>query len=229
MAEEGTFGRAAVRLGFTQSAVSQQIAALERLADVALFDRPKGPRPAQLTPAGELLLGHARAVLARLDVAADELQRLSRGEGGRLVIGTLQSVSAKVLPEVVGRRRRDRPELEIRLHEVDDPDVLLRCLRDNELDLAFLIDDESGPGLDITFLASDPYVLVVPAGDGRRTGPNRWALSTPPRSSASPNAGSVRCWSTGRWPTMACSPSGCSARWTTAPCRPWCGQAWGGR
>ena len=168
VAEEGTFGRAADRLGFTQSAVSQQIAALERLTDVALFDRPKGPRRAELTPAGELLLGHARSVLARLDLAADELDQLRRGTHGRLVIGTFQSVSAKVLPEVVGRLRGERPDLEIRLDEVDDPNVLLGRLLRNELDLTFLVDDDPGPGLDITFLALDPYVLVTRAGTGPR-------------------------------------------------------------
>ena len=65
VATEGTFGRAALRLGYTQSAVSQQIAALERLVGAALFDRPGGPRPVELTPLGDLLLEHALARLAR--------------------------------------------------------------------------------------------------------------------------------------------------------------------
>ena len=164
VAEEGTFGRAAARLGFTQSAVSQQIAALERVLDVPLFDRPKGPRAAQLTPAGQLVLDHARAVLARLEVAADDLDRLRQGDRGRLTVGTFQSVSTKVLPEVVGRLRRERPELEIRLFEHDDNDALSRGVLDGELDLTFLIDVQPEPGLDVTVLAYDPYVLLAPAG-----------------------------------------------------------------
>jgi DNA-binding transcriptional LysR family regulator len=167
VAEEGTFGRAATRLGFTQSAVSQQIASLERLLGVQLFDRPKGPRRVELTPAGELVLDHARAVLGRLSLAAHELEQLHRGERGRLLVGTFQSVSANLLPHVAGRLRHQRPELEIRLHEADCTDALVRHLLDDELDLVFLIDDGAlDPRLDATFLAVDPYVLLVRAGEG---------------------------------------------------------------
>jgi DNA-binding transcriptional LysR family regulator len=171
VADLGTFGRAASQLGFSQSAVSQQIAALERLVGVVLFDRPKGPRPPELTPAGALLLEHARAVLARLDAASEELERLRLGDHGRLVIGAFQSVSAKVLPAVVGRLRHDRPDLEIRLFEADDNAALGDGVVDGSLDLAFLVDDEDDPRLDKTFLTHDPYVLLVPAGSepsGRR-------------------------------------------------------------
>src|ERR687895_1688924 len=69
IAEEGTFGKAARRLGYTQSAVSQQIATLERLVGERLLDRPGGPRPVSLTEAGRLLLRHAEAIVARLEAA----------------------------------------------------------------------------------------------------------------------------------------------------------------
>src|SRR6186997_2567225 len=59
VATEGTFGRAAERLGYTQSGVSQQIATLERTLGGAVFDRPGGPRPVRLTPLGKLVLTHA--------------------------------------------------------------------------------------------------------------------------------------------------------------------------
>ena len=64
VAREGSFGRAAKSLGYTQSAVSQQIAALERIVGARLVDRPGGPRPVSLTEAGELLLRHAEAIVA---------------------------------------------------------------------------------------------------------------------------------------------------------------------
>jgi DNA-binding transcriptional LysR family regulator len=164
VAEAGTFGRAAARLGFTQSAVSQQIAALERVLDVTLFDRPKGPRPPRLTPAGQLVLDHARVVLNRLEQAADDLAQLREGTRGRLTVGTFQSVSTKVLPEIVGRLRADRPELEIRVFEQDDNDVLRCGVLDDELDLTFLVDVQPEPVLEVTFLADDPYVLLAPSG-----------------------------------------------------------------
>src|SRR5256885_16352053 len=66
VAEEGTFGAAALKLGYAQSAISQQIAALERHVGRRLFDRPGGSRPVVLTRAGELLLGHAESIMTRL-------------------------------------------------------------------------------------------------------------------------------------------------------------------
>src|SRR5437870_5109363 len=59
LADEGSFGRAATRLGYTQSAISQQIASLERIVGQRLVERPGGPRPISLTDAGRLLLRHA--------------------------------------------------------------------------------------------------------------------------------------------------------------------------
>ena len=61
VADEGTFSRAATRLGYTQSAVSQQIAGLERMLGTPLFDRPGGPRPVELTEAGRAMVDHRAA------------------------------------------------------------------------------------------------------------------------------------------------------------------------
>ena len=123
VATEGTFGRAAVRLGYTQSAVSQQIAALERLVGGALFDRPGGPRPVELTPLGKLVLGHARDIIARVDATGDAVSRFLAGEVGRIDIGTFQSVSNVLLPAIVQRLRSDYPNVDIRLFEDDDKDT----------------------------------------------------------------------------------------------------------
>jgi len=82
--ETGTFSGAAERLGYTQSAVSQQVGTLERLVGTPLFERPGGRRPVRLTTAGEMLLTHARAVLARVSSAAADLRALASGEQGEL-------------------------------------------------------------------------------------------------------------------------------------------------
>src|SRR3954453_20984894 len=100
IASEGSFGAAARRLGFTQSAVSQQIAALERAVGAPVFDRPGGPRPVTLTPAGRVLLRHADAVLDRLAQAERELGDLLAGRTDHLRVGTFQSVSVKLLPTI---------------------------------------------------------------------------------------------------------------------------------
>lgn len=163
--DEGSFAKAATALGFTQSAVSQQIAALEKAAGLPVLDRPRGPRAAELTPAGELLLGYAREVLARVEAMDDELDRLRRGVSGRLVIGTFQSVSAKLLPTLIGRMRTEVPDVDIALFETDDQTILLRKILDDELDLAFTVDAEPDPQIESVHLGNDPFVVVVPAGE----------------------------------------------------------------
>lgn len=165
VADEGTFARAATALGYTQSAVSQQIAALEKAVGLPVFDRPRGPRPAELTPAGRLLLTHARRTLAGVDAAAEELDRLRRGVTGRLVIGTFQSVSSEILPGVVGRMRTEAPEVDIGLFETDDQSALVEGLLADELDLAFTVDVGDEDRISSELLGYDPFVVLVRAGE----------------------------------------------------------------
>src|SRR5712691_7554175 len=117
VAREGSFGRAAISLGYTQSAVSQQIATLERIVGERLLERPGGPRAVSLTEAGELLLRHAEAIVARLDAARADMAALRAGETGMLRVGTYQSVGARVLPAVMRRFRGEHPGIELELHE----------------------------------------------------------------------------------------------------------------
>lgn len=165
VADHGTFGRAATALGFTQSAVSQQIAALEKAVGMPVFDRPKGPRPVELTPAGELLLDHARRMLGAVDAAATELDRLRRGITGRLLIGTFQSVSAEILPGVVGRVRAEAPSVDIGLFETDDQTTLIDGILADELDVAFTVDVDGDERVESERLGYDPFVVIVRAGD----------------------------------------------------------------
>src|SRR6187402_3128514 len=94
VAVEGTFGRAAERLGYTQSAVSQQISALEKAIGGSVFDRPGGPRPVRLTALGKLVLSHAREILAKAALTAQAIERFQSGVAGRVDVGTFQSVSS---------------------------------------------------------------------------------------------------------------------------------------
>jgi DNA-binding transcriptional LysR family regulator len=164
VATEGTFGRAAARLGYTQSAVSQQIAALERLIGASLFDRPGGPRPVELTPLGELVLAHSRAVLARVDLAVDEIGRFQAGAAGLIHVGTFQSVSTALLPAIVGRLRAERPDVEIRLYESDLDEELLTRLTGGDLDASFMV-GEAFDEFDVRRLFADPFVLLARPGE----------------------------------------------------------------
>jgi DNA-binding transcriptional LysR family regulator len=164
IAEEGSFGRAAERLGYTQSAISQQIAALERVVGLRLIERPGGPRAISLTEAGRILLRHAEAIEARVQAAKADMDALSAGEAGRLRVGTFQSVGARVLPVLVRRFSEAHPLVEISLQESADEDVLLELVERGDLDVTFnTLPVPAGPFQTIELLR-DPYVLVVPSG-----------------------------------------------------------------
>ncbi len=163
VATEGTFARAASRLGYTQSAVSQQIAALERMVGASLFDRPGGPRPASLTPLGRFVLSRSRELIGRVEVIGGEVERFLAGDVGRIGVGTFQSVSTALLPAIIGRLRAEHPGVDIRVFQSDDQNETYRRLVSGELDVAFAIGD-IGAGLDSAVLLDDPFVLIAPPG-----------------------------------------------------------------
>src|SRR5262245_61997884 len=114
VAAEGSFGRAAHRLGYTQSAVSQQIAQLEKLVGATLIERPGAAR---LTDAGRLLPRHAAAIVARLHAAQADMAAYLEGEAGPLRVGILQSVGARLLPGLIQRYKRDFPRVSVQVRE----------------------------------------------------------------------------------------------------------------
>jgi DNA-binding transcriptional LysR family regulator len=163
VARESSFGRAAAALGYTQSAVSQQIAGLERIVGERLVERPGGPRPVSLTPAGELLLRHAQAIVARLSAAQADLSALSDGEAGVLRVGVFQSVGQKILPELLRRFWASWPLVEVTLTESASDAELLSIVERGDLDLTFSdLPLPEGP-FEAVELLRDPYVLVVPS------------------------------------------------------------------
>jgi DNA-binding transcriptional LysR family regulator len=163
--ETGTFSAAAEQLGYTQSAVSQQVSTLERLVGAPLFERPGGRRPVRLTAAGEMLLTHARAVIARVSAAAADLRALASGEQGELRVGTLPSVGTKILPRLLGTFRTEWPGVQIVLREARDSADLIHAVEAGDIDLTFIDIGpyETGP-LQVRRLLDDPMVLVAPAG-----------------------------------------------------------------
>jgi len=163
VAREGSFGKAAAALGYTQSAVSQQIAALERIVGQRLVERPGGPRPVSLTEAGRLLLVHADAIAARIAAAQADLTALSEGQVGTLRVGVFQSVGQRILPEVMRRFLASWPDVKVTLTESADDVELLGLVERGGLDLTFSdLPLVEGPFESVELLR-DPYVLVVPA------------------------------------------------------------------
>lgn len=162
VAEEGSFGRAATRLGYTQSAISQQIAVLERIVGQRLIDRPGGSRAISLTEAGQLLLTHADGIAARLQAAQADLSALAVGDAGPLRIGTYQSVGARVLPTLLRSFHAAWPKIDVTLVESADDRELLRLVERGEVDLSFVVYPLRPGPFESVELMRDPYVLLTP-------------------------------------------------------------------
>jgi DNA-binding transcriptional LysR family regulator len=163
IARTRSFSAAAVELGYAQSAVSQQIATLERAVGQKLVERPGGPRPVTLTEAGELVRRHADRVTQRLGALRADLEALAAGEAGVLRIGSFQSASSRILPAVLARFRETWPRVDVTLRNEVDGGVLEDLVRAGELDLTFAVSvDELTEPLAGAELIVDPYLVLVP-------------------------------------------------------------------
>lgn len=141
----GSFSAAADELSFTQSAVSQQVAALEREAGTRLVER--GSRGVRLTEAGRALVVHADAVLARLDDAEQELAAIAGLRGGRLRLASFQSAGAALVPDAIRLFSERYPDVELSLAEAEPYDSIPR-MKAGDFDLAVIFDYPTLPAED---------------------------------------------------------------------------------
>ncbi len=163
VAYRGSFSAAAEALSYTQSAVSQQIAALEAETGMALLERH--PRGVTLTAAGQTLVGHAEGILARLEAAEEALAAIAGLRGGRLRMASFPTAGATLMPLAIATFRATYPDVELTLAE-GEPEEIVPRLRAGELDLALLFEfgDESRLQRDMTRveLLEDPMYLALP-------------------------------------------------------------------
>lgn len=131
----GSFAEAARRLGYTPSAVSQQISGLERAVRLTLFERE--PHSVRATVAAELLAERSQEVLASFDALDHEIEAISSGSLGQLRIGSFPTASATLLPLGLAAFVQRYPSIEVHLDE-GEPDELLQVLQDGELDIALV-------------------------------------------------------------------------------------------
>jgi DNA-binding transcriptional LysR family regulator len=162
----GSFSAAADSLSYTQSAVSQAIAALEAEAGAALVDRDR--RGVTPTPAGAALVEHADAILARLQAAEEEVTAIADGSRGKLRIASFPTAGATLIPLAVATFREANPGVELSLAE-GEPEEIAPRLRSGEFDLALLFEfsDVGRPlvsGKQRFELLDDPMRLALPAG-----------------------------------------------------------------
>ncbi len=163
VAEERSFNRAAERLGYTQSAVSHQIAALESLVGQRVVERARGQRSVSLTQAGALLAKHADAIVARLRAAQADYAALSEGVAGLLRVGIYQSVGTRILPSLLRDFAVAWPRVEVRLTEATDDGQLMSGVERGDLDLSFTVFPLQPGPFEALELLRDPYRLVVSA------------------------------------------------------------------
>lgn len=174
VAAQGSFSAAAESLSFTQSAISQHVAALERETGTKLVER--NSRGIRLTDAGRALVAHAEAILARIDDAEEELAAIAGLQGGRLRLACFQSAGATVVPRAVAVFHERHPKVDMGMIEAE-PEPAREALRSGEIDLALVYDFELLPtmndgDLDLTHLIDDPYDVILPLGHklaGRRS------------------------------------------------------------
>jgi molybdate transport repressor ModE-like protein len=162
VADRGSFSAAAEALSYTQSAVSQQIAALEREAGAQLVTR--GSRGIRLTEAGEALVRHADAILTRLADAEAELEAIAGLRGGRLRLAAFPTVGATLMPLAIARFRQRHPEVELTVKQLE-PEDSLPLLKCGELDIALTIEPSTindTEGLEVNFLLDDPMFAALP-------------------------------------------------------------------
>ena len=164
VAAQGSFSAAADALFLSQSAVSQQIATLEKEVGMQLLDRARGGP--KLTDAGRVLVGHAEAAIARLDEAERELAAIAGLEGGELRLASFPSASATVLTEAVSVFHGRYPKVRLSIAEAE-PEQSLPRLKGGELDLALSFDYPSVPNppdrdLELTLLLSESMHLALP-------------------------------------------------------------------
>ena len=175
--EEGTFGNAAKRLGYSQSAVSQQVAVVEKLVGSNLLQRHPGPVKPTVTPAGELFMQWATRMIETVENAERDLERFKRGVTGTLTIGTFQSISTVVLPPAISKLREHAPNASVGFLNLQDQ-VSADDFWEANCDLGFLVGDV-GPDLDAEFLGADPHVALFPPGSPDTTLDLRELSGTP--------------------------------------------------
>src|ERR671910_2878863 len=143
VAEHGSFSAAADALAYTQPAISQQVAALEKRAGTTLVDR--GSRGVRLTDAGRALVEHAEVVIARLAAAEAELEAIAGIRGGRVRLSSFPSAGASLLPPAVALFTKRHPDVELTFVE-REPEEAVQMLRAAELEIAIVFEyDELSP------------------------------------------------------------------------------------
>jgi len=163
VARHHSFSGAADALGYTQPAVSRQVATLEAETGTVLVTR--AANGARLTGAGEVLVRHAEVIFAQLDEAESELRAVIGLEGGRVRLAAFSSAAASIVPLAIARFRDTYPGVELVVEMLEPEDSVPR-VRGGELDIALSNDADAraGGSLECVHLFDDPMYVAIPRG-----------------------------------------------------------------
>jgi len=161
IADESSFGAAAAHCHVSQPGLSAQVAEVERLLGVRIFER--GRRGVFVTAAGEEVVRRARALVAAARELVDFARKSTRPLVGLLRVGVIPTIAPYLLPASLPAVRREYPELRLMLRE-EKTDVLLSLLARGRIDAALLALDSSYPGLESEPLFDDEFLLAMAPG-----------------------------------------------------------------
>ena len=161
VADYGSFRAAASELGYTQSAISHQIAELERALGTPLFTRPGGRGHVSLTRAGEVAYLHARRAFGELHALDASVQATLRGERTIVRVGVFQTAAAELLPAALRVLREEWPGVEVVLSEAEDDPRWIEWLSQGRLDLAVTMNQQPDDRIEVIRLYEDPWVVLT--------------------------------------------------------------------
>lgn len=161
VADRRSFRSAGKALGYTQSAISHQVAVLERALSAPMFTRPGGRGAVALTPAGDATYRRARRVLGEIETLGADVAAIERDERPTLRIGVFQTATTELLPSALRTLREQRPNVEVILSEIQEPGPAFDRLASGQLDLAFIVNPEPDERVRSIPLLEDRWVILT--------------------------------------------------------------------
>lgn len=161
VADLGSFRRAATELGYTQSALSHQVATIESALGRPLFIRPGGRGQVSLTPAGEAVCRRARRALSEVEAIGPDAEEAEHGQSARVRVGVSQTTAAEVMPRALRAFRLDHPGVEVVLWEYEGFEAVASALGRGRLELGFAHNPTPDDRVESIPILNDAWVILT--------------------------------------------------------------------
>jgi DNA-binding transcriptional LysR family regulator len=161
VADTGSFRRAATELGYTQSALSHQVANVEKALGRPLFTRPGGRGQVKLTPVGEAVCRRARRALSEVEAIGADAEEAERTARVRVRVGVSQTTAAEVMPSALRAFREDHPGVEVVLSEYESFEAVASALGRGRLELGFAHNPTPDDRVESVPILDDAWVILT--------------------------------------------------------------------